>query len=367
MAREVVNVFTYIVSRRSLVVVFTFTVLLLLSVLSLSALANIKATLNIFDVFYPARRGVATIVVSSNAISPLTSLVNSEVITQKLSNISGVEVRFVFVTLGIIDGKPVVVYEVSNANDTCAYLDEELAKRAEQAWGGYVPIYSVFTKQTVFLKVCGTSSRPGVGVSHNTIAKIRGVSPEYYSYALVDVFDENALSAVYRALVPEVEVEPHTLEKILRRAATIAIRMDKAASIAYAENPTQVFLERLGVHRDYVVGLAYFTALVTIVCLPLLGIGIVEFLKSDVEAFVHVLGVARTSMTFSLTLIVALALVLSNAISWLLLSQGIGLLVDFLGYTPSLGLGATDLVAVAVAQLALCTTGIAMRMRSIEA
>lgn len=367
MLRELTVMLAHIISGKKRVALIVFAILLLSSMLSLTALTNIKSALNIFDVFYPAGSDSTVIIASSRAISPLTSLVDAEELRQRLSSVYGVELHSVFVTLGIVDGRPAIVYEISGGDEGCAYPDEELAEYSRKAWNGYIPIYSVFTKQTLFLKVCGVGDSPGVGVSHNTIARIRGVSPRYYSFALIEVLDRGALEGVYRTLVPEVNVEPSTLEKLLERATAVAIRVGRDTAITQVENPTQIFLERLGIHRDYVISFAYFTALTTILCLPLLGLGIVEFLKRDIEVYAHIICVSRISVILTLLLLTALASTLSNAVAWLLVLRGAGPRIDFLGYTPQPNLDIRDLATVTVAQLALCSIGIIARMRGFEA
>ena len=365
--RELLVLVAHITRRKHWLLVFTLLVLTSLSTLSLLALGSIKSMASIFDAFYPlGERDVVTFIVSSNAISPFTSIVNATDVYRRLGGIQGVEVIPVFVTIGLVDDKPYVIYEVNSTVDSCAYPDRDILEYAEKKWSGYIPVYSVFTERTVFLRICGIGVKPGIGVNHDTIARIRGVPLDYYSFLVVKIHDKDKVRDVLRALTPGVDVDTSTLGKLIQRAILVAVRTGRNTSITGVENPTQLFLERLGIQRDYVVHFAYFTALASLISLPLLGVGLIEALRRDTRVFT-VIGVSKTSMATSLILLLGVLAYLPGVINLVLLRGKTTPGIEFLGYSPPLTLDPWDTLVVSTVQFVLCSTGVLLRARAIEA
>ncbi|MEM3989019.1 MAG: hypothetical protein QW369_03700 [Desulfurococcaceae archaeon] len=358
------TVITYILSRKTSLILFTVLISTALSTLSLYAIGYIESLYRIYDVFYPIDRGSAfTITVSSDAVSPFTSIVDLEYIEDRLRDFKDVSIQPVFITIGLLGAEPVVVYEFNYANDTCAYPDQAMLSNIKAMWGDFIPIQSPFNSEILFLKVCGVGGRPGIGVSHATIARLRGVSLNYYSFVVVYVYNNDVIDDVYKALGLE-RVEPY-VEKLVKRAFLIAIRRGNIVELKSVQNPTEAYLVKLGIYRDYLVYLAYSIALVTLVGLPLIGLGLVSFLHRDFEIFI-VHGVSRRTLMASLLAFTAISTGLSIAISVSVLNLGITPRLTFMGYNVPFKIDLEDAVYVALSNYSLCILGSTWRLMEFE-
>lgn len=206
--------------------------------------------------------------------------------------------------------------------------------------------------------------RPGIGVNHNTITKIRGVSPNHYSFVIVEVNDMEALSKVYEALA--LRVDESGIEKLVRRVILVAMRGGKSIELKEFQNPTEVYLAKFGIYRDYIMYLAYSIALTAIIGLPLLGIGTVGYLRKDLELFLS-LGVTRKSLLALFTILFGALIALSSITSIIaVVHLGVKPLANFLGYGIPLNIDNSDVVYIGSAQLALCIAGIVKELKNYE-
>lgn len=365
MAKEVLIILTHIFSKRVEVVAFILVVITALSILSLSAMGSIKSIYRIYDVFYPINNSNRfTIIITSDAISPFTSIVDLKYIEDKLKGFENISIRTGFVTIGFIGLEPVVVYEIKDINDTCSYVGQELLKRIEMLLGSYIAIHSIFTKETLILKICGIGEKPGVGVSYNTIIKIRGVPPNYYSFILIEVNNASILNKIYEALA--LKVEEKDVGKLIRRAILIAIRGSKDIELKEFSNPTEVYLAKFGLYRDYVIYLAYSLALTSLIGLPLLGMGTVSYLRKDLDLFLS-LGVSRKSLLTTFIAFLVVLVLISNIVSMIVIMRlGIKSIIGFLGYRIPLSIDNIDIIYIGFIQLAMCITGIAIELKYYE-
>lgn len=354
---------TYVLAKKVHIVALILIVLTLVSMLSLFVIAGIESLTRVFDIFYPIdETPLATLIITSDALSPFTSLVDLNQVEQILRGIEGVEIYPVFITIGFVDKKLVVIYEMPGVDDGCAFLDRDLLENVRGSWGGYIPVYSVFTQKTVFLKICGEGVKPGVGVSHNTIATIRGVSPRYYSFVIVKIYNRSSIEEVYKAVFPD--AWRTDIERLVRRALLLAVRFGKDVSIKSIENPTQLFLARLGIHKDLLIYLAYSVAVISFLSLPILGIGVVEGLRRDIEVFSGI-GAPKTSIGVALLLLFTILTVTSNAVSYMVL-QCLQPSIEFLGYVIPLTIDVESLPLISLALLTLCIIGALMGLRALE-
>lgn len=357
-------VVTYMLSRKTSLTTFTVLVSMALSMLSLYAIGYVESLYRVYDVFYPLDSGsVSTIIVSSDAVSPFTSIVDLKYIEERLRDFKNVSIHPLFITVGLVNAEPVVVYEFNVANDTCAYPDQEILSKTKTVWSDFIPIQSPFNNEILILRVCGVGGKPGVGVSHSTIARLRGVSPSYYSFVVIYVYDADIVDDVYKALGLE-RVEPY-VEKLIKRAFLVAIRRGNIVELKDVQNPTEAYLVKLGIYRDYVVYLAYSIALITLIGLPLLGLGIIDFLCKDFEILTaH--GVSKRTLMVALLAFITISMSLSTAMSIIVFNLGITPPLTFMGYKIPLKIDFNDIVYVALSNYSLCTLGSAWRMRRLE-
>lgn len=364
MSRALITLLTYIFHGKPLLTVLVVLVLASLQVLSLYGLNYMESLYRVYDTIYPLDSdAVANIVVTSDAVSPLTSIVNLELIKEKLGNTDGIKIQPVFVTVGLVYDVPVIVYETF-ANDTCSYPDQGLLSRVSANVGDFIPIQSLFTSEVLFLKICGVGEKPGIGVSYSNVARIRGVKPGYYSFIVVSIYDVSAVKDVYRAL--GLNASDEDFEKLVKRAFLVIISRGSVYELREAQGLTEVYLARFGVYRDFIVYLAYLIALTVLVGLPVLGLGVVELNRRELELFI-VLGTSKTTLLFTLLVYTATLVVMSTMLSILIIGSGLIPQLVFMGYTIPLKLEYSDTVYVALIDYLLCTLGVLAGLKRIEA
>lgn len=364
MPRGLVTPLMYILCRKPLLTIFIVLLLASLQVLSLYGLNYVESLYRVYDIIYPVDSGaVANIVVTSDAISPFTSIVNLELIKEKLKDASGIKVQPVFITVGLVYDVPVIVYEIF-ANDTCSYPDRGLLSRVGANVGDFIPIQSPFTSEILFLKICGVGEKPGIGVSYSNVARIRGVEPGYYSFVVVSVYDASAVKDVYRAL--GLNTSDEHFEKLVKRAFLVIISRGGVYEPKEVRSLTEVYLARFGVYRDFVVYLAYLIALMMLVGLPVLGLGVVELYRKELKLFI-VLGVSKTMLLFTLLVHTATLIVTSTMLSILIIGSGLIPRLVFMGYTIPLKLEYSDAVYIVLVDYLLCTLGVLAGLKHIEA
>lgn len=361
MLSSLATVITYILGRKTGLALFTVLVLVTLSLLSLYAINYIESLYRVYDVFHPIDgSSTHTIIISSEAISPFTSIVDFRYIEEKLKDFKDISIHPVFITIGLVNAEPVVVYELSDANNTCAYPDQTIFSKTKDAWGSFIPIQSLFNNEVLFLRVCGTSEKPGIGVSRSTIAKIRSTTPNYCSFIVIHIYNTDIVDDVYRAL----GLEYGELERLIRRAFLVAVRRGFIEPRG-VQNPTEVYLAKLGIYRDYIAYLAYSIALVALMGLPLLGFGIADLLHRDLRLFMA-LGVSRRVLISTLLTFIAISTALSTTTSIAVFNLGVIPPPVFIGYSIPLGIDFKDAIYIALSNYFLCTLGAAWRMRELE-
>lgn len=362
--REILIFLLHIISRRTTLFIFMIIIFITLTMLSLTAVGYIKSINMVFDIFHPiSKNAVTSIIVSSDSISPFTSMVNLKDVEEKLSGFRDIKITPVFVTIGFVDLKPMVVYELSYVNNTCAYLDQELLKDVGNRWKGYIPIYSIFTQETLFLRICGVGDRPGIGVSHEVATKIRGVPQGYYSFIVVEVYNNSIVKEICRILAPN--FEETYIERLIRRATLIAIRRGRITEVKEFWNPTEVYLTKFGIYRDYVTYFAYAIALSSLTGLPLLWSGVIEFLNKDVKVFT-MLGIPRKSVAISILILLILSIVIGNILAKIMMDIKLIPTFRFLNYVVPMDINLKDLVLIMISQLFLSILGYIMRLRYVE-
>ncbi|MEM4488130.1 MAG: hypothetical protein QXK88_04950 [Desulfurococcaceae archaeon] len=353
----------YLLSKKVSLFVLALLVSTALSTLSLYAIGYVSSLSRVYDVFYPRdAAATSTIIISSDAISPFTSLINFEYIKGKLSAVDKVEIQPIFITVGLLGGEPTVLYETPIANDTCLYPSTSVLSRVGPAVGSFLPIQSLFTGEVLILRVCGIGDKPGLGVSYSTIARLRGVKPGYYSFAVAYIYDNTALNEVYRAL--GLEAEQH-LEGLIRRAFLVAIRRGDIFELRGAESPTEIYFLKLGIYRDYIIYAAYSISVVALLGLPVLGLGIAEALRGELKLFVA-LGASRRALVFVLLSFTAVLTLISVVLSLAVYSLNLMPPLIFLDYSIPLEIGIQSVVYTAVANYTLCAVGAVRGVRALE-
>lgn len=338
-----------ILRRKRALIVFPVTMLLVLSILSVYALSSIRTLYYVDKALLGLNDGL---VVSSVAISPFTSLVNSEELNRLLAGVEGVEIEYFFITLAYVYDKLVVVHGLEAGVETgCAYLGKDLATLLHVSAGEIIPVYSPFRDSTYFFEICGLLERPILLVNYEDAVKIRGVKPGYYALAVIKAKNPEALREVYRVL----GLEPAE-QKILSRALLVLVRRGGKISVEVYEDIVEGYLYRLGIYRDFVFYFAYAVTIISTLSTPVIGVGLVIQLRREIYAL-RLLGASRGEVFLALSAIIAIA-----ALSSYLLAQVVAVLgflpgVCILGHYVSSLISIRDLVCVHSVHSLLCIVG----------
>ncbi|MEM1695414.1 MAG: hypothetical protein QW764_04380 [Desulfurococcaceae archaeon] len=354
----------YFVTRKTALFVLVLGVIAVLSSLSLYALSYVKTLSRVYDVFYPPDpNAVATIVVSSDALSPFTSIVDARSIEEKLSSFNNIKVQSILVTVGLIDNRPVVVYATDYANSTCVYASKNLLEAGSFLIGDFIAVQSPFTGEILVLRICGEGDKPGISVSYENAVKLRGVKQGYYSFIVVYVYSEDMVDKVYSALVPQPR-DDYT-ERLIRRAFLLLTRRGEDVEVANAETPTEIYLAKLGIHREYIVYLAYAVGVATLASLPLMSIGVVLHLENRLRTLIS-MGASRGIVLASLLVYFLIAVAVSVALSSLFFQLGLAPPLVFLDHEIPLTVGIREVITVAIVNYTLLTVGVFTGLRRLE-
>jgi len=278
-----------VLAAKARLAVYSVLVLAVLGWLSLTALGLVDSLLQLYDGVLGVGEGL---VVSSRGFSPLTVLVSRSEIEQRVSSISNVTVEYYLVVPVLVDGKVVILRSssASATGDGCVLVGEEIARELKVRAGGCVLASSVFTGEVYCLEVCGYTRGHVVETPYDLAARVRGVPPGYYSYAVVQGSPE-ALKEVLEAL----GAEPGE-QRLAGLVVAILPRIgeERARSEVYRAL-TEAYTAGLGLQRDYVVYYALAVAVTSTLGSVMLGLDNARRL-GDVLRVLRLLGLSKSGL-----------------------------------------------------------------------
>lgn len=343
-----------------------------LSFLSLSALGIASSFYGLYyDIASPGEGGL---VISSYSVSPITSVVGRKYVEELVGNATGIEIEFAVFSPVLVGGEVAVVRGLEEGglrkllgselpSEYCVVVGRGLAGDLGIEEGAVIPLYSVFTRRVFLVHVCSTADLPEPHsfeiLSNVELAReLRGLSKDSYSIATVRSEDPGVLSSIAArlGLAPEEA-------SILRRALLVLTQRGGRIAPEVRQDLPEVYISRLGVHRDFLYYFAYAVAAVAVLCLPIVGEAFVRATREPANVL-RLLGVPRARLSLVLGVVALaftfLALTLATfAIKSL--SSYIALRVLSYQVTPVLGVG--EAVVVALLQLALLMLGVVWGVR----
>ncbi len=344
--------------------------LTLLSVLALAALSSVGLVIALYS-FYedllPVDEGESA--VSSYALSPLTSVVSEKQLLELLGNATDTQVEFIVFSVAYARGRAVVVRGVSSeylvetlgldpgVARYCLYVGKGLAEKLGIGKGNTLVLHSPFTGDLLPAPVCGVLPLPSVLnyeilTDFSTARVLRGISEGYYSVAIVR---GGAPGALHSADLP-----------LARRALLLILQRGGRVDLEVVAEIPEVYVARLGIHREVVLLVAYSAIAVVALSCPLIGYGISVSVESCTKVL-RQLGVSRRAVLALLLILtctyvagaVALASLALSYLSWLTE-------VEVLGHSISPKVSPYDTTVVALAQLVLTLLGVLRGFRELE-
>ncbi|MFZ8782556.1 MAG: hypothetical protein ACO2OR_01005 [Desulfurococcaceae archaeon] len=277
-----------LLTTRIRVFAYSLIVLTLLSWLSLVALGLVSSLLWLYEGVFGVGEGL---VISSRGFSPLTALVYRSEIESRLANISGITVEYYLVAPVLLGDKVLVLRSTSsNLSGDCVLVGIDMARELGVTSGDYLLVSSLFTSEVYYLEVCGYTSGYVVEGSYDLVARIRGVSHGYYSYAVVRGPPE-ALDKALRAL----GVEPGEY-KLAGLLVAVLSRVGNRTRAALYRALTEAYISGLGFQRDYILYFAYTVAVASVLGSLLLGLDVARRTSSVLGVF-RLVGASRRHLT----------------------------------------------------------------------
>jgi len=297
-----------VLAAKARLAAYSVLVIAVLGWLSLSVLGLANSLLQLYDGILGVSEGL---VVSSRGFSPLTVLVSRSEIERRIAGVGNITVEYHLVA-PVLAGGRVIILRSSSAGAVasgCVLIGEELARTLEIRAGGCILASSVFTGEVYCLRVCGYTRGYAVEAPYDLVARVRGVAPGYYSYAVVRGPAE-ALEAVLEA----VGAEPSE-----RRLAGLAVALlprvgEKKTRSEVYRALTEAYVAGLGLQRDYVVYFSLAVAVTGTLGSVMLGLDSAKKM-GGVLRVLRLLGLSRRDL-----LLAAIALGLMAGVAGCLLS-----------------------------------------------
>ncbi|MEM1918086.1 MAG: hypothetical protein QW504_05330 [Sulfolobales archaeon] len=342
-----------------------------LSFLSLSALGLASSFYRLYyDIASPDGSGL---VISSYSISPMTSVIRRSYVEGLVSNVTDVDIEFIVLAPVFAGGKVVVVRGLEGERlrkllgfelwgEYCVVVSRRLAGELGVGEGAVIPLYSILTRKFLLAHVCAVADLPSIYASEvisgvELARELRGLAGDSYSIAVVRSEDSRVLSylASRLGLTLEVSVLSRALLVLTQRGSEVAVEMR-------AELP-EVYIGRLGLHRDFLYYLAYSVATIAMLCLPISGEALVKAFRGPANTL-RFLGVSRAKLSLMFVVIAlvytTLALVLASLANMLLRNY---LALRVLSYSIAPSLGIREVASIAAIQAVLLTSGVGWGVR----
>ncbi|MEM4717753.1 MAG: hypothetical protein QXE81_03215 [Desulfurococcaceae archaeon] len=347
----------FILRRKPLVFLFTLLVMVLLGYLAILVTGYIRGLYYVNNQVIGSSDGI---VVSSYALSPLTSIIDSNRLDKIVGNISGIKVEYHMITISYIYDTPVLIRGVNSIDTSCIYLSNELVNKFKLSAGDIVPLYSPFTNKIMFLKLCGFSEGAFSAINYNVSTIIRGVKPGYYSIAVIRSSNKSALEEVARVLgISDID------QRSLTRALLLLTQVGDRVTIKLYEDIAEGYLTRLGLYRDIVLYAGYFISLVVLVGSLVLGVGLVVIIKRELKVF-DIIGLPRLYTLAGLAITTTLELFISITLIALLIYIKVSFEVKFFTLRLPPVIELEDYVFVFLTMMTLSLIGITLGFRRAE-
>jgi len=274
---------------RAHIVAYCILVLALLNWLSLVALGLINSLLWLYEGILGVSEGL---LLSARGFSPLTALISKSEIEERISNISGIVVDYYLATPVLVNNRILVLRSTnsSSLSNDCLLISESLTRELGVHVGDKLLVSSIFTSEVYDLKICGYTSSYVLEAPYDLVARIRGVTPGYYSYAVIRG-PSDALSKVIESL--GVKRGDFKLTGLL--VAVLSRVSDNKTRVVLHRALTEAYIASFGLERDYVVYFACTVAVASLLGSPILGLDTVRRVKSIFKVF-RLLGVSKRTL-----------------------------------------------------------------------
>lgn len=352
-----IRVAMFIPRRKPLVFLFMLLIMTFLAYLAILAIGYIRAIYYVNNVIIGVSDGL---VVSSYALSPLTSIIDSNKLNMLIGNISDIEIEYHMITISYIHDTPVLIRGVDDIDSDCIFISKELADSFELSREDIVPLYSPFTRRIVFLKLCGYSDIAFSIVHYNVSIAIRGVRPGYYSIAVIRSSNKTALGEVARILgVSDID------QRYLTRALLLLTQIGDKRVVKVYEDIAEGYLSRLGIYRDLVIYTGYSISLLVLLGSLVNGIGVVMILRRELHVF-NIIGLPRHNIFLGLATMITMASLISTAIVTLLTDIRVFYEVKIFTLRLPPVIKLEDYVFVYLTMTTLSLMGVVLELRRVE-
>ncbi|MCS7099407.1 MAG: hypothetical protein NZ925_03585, partial [Sulfolobales archaeon] len=251
----------------------------LLAALSLVAIYTLGLSTSFYRLYYEiAVPGGSGLVVSSYAASPITSVIDRSLVEKLLGNATGAQVEYAVFSIAYVGGRLVVVRGLDRGLAAfpdsgelcyyCAVVGGELAEDLNVSEGSLLPLHSVLSGRSVLIYVYRVEDLPPpyryeVLCGTDLVRELRGIGKNSYSIAVVK--SENL--SVLRELAAKLGIGESEVG-ILRRALLVLTQRGLRTVLEVRKDLPEVYIGRLGIHRELLYYLTYSTAAVFMLCLP---------------------------------------------------------------------------------------------------
>jgi hypothetical protein len=334
--------------------VYSVLVLAVLGWLSLTALGLIGSLLQLYDGVLGTSEGL---VVSSRGFSPLTALISRSEVERKISGVGNITAEYYLVAPALAGGRVVILRSSSAASGDCVLLGEELARVLGTRAGSCILASSVFTGEVYCLKVCGYTSGYVVEAPYDLVARVRGVPPGYYSYAVIRG-PPGALSRVLEAL----GAEPGELRQASLVVAILPRISEERARPEVYRALTEAYITGLGLQRDYVVNFSLAVAVTSVLGSVVLGLDSARRMREALRVL-RLVGLSRRDVLLTVTAL-GLAAAVAGSLSALVLYRYAGIFsLSVLGFEIKPGAPGQLALVIFSALLVLYALGLAAGVR----
>ncbi|MEM0025401.1 MAG: hypothetical protein QXV93_05970 [Zestosphaera sp.] len=299
------------VKSLSLITHLSLVVLLaLLALVSLSILGLFTSLYNFYDNLLLINGD--GLVISSYAVSPLTSVVSEKYVKDLISGVEGVKVEPLVFSLVHVKNKIVVVRGVEKTvfssfyhgledSAHCVLVGEGLAKELNLSEGDTLVLYSPFVKEPVIASVCSVKYLPSL-LNYEIIADIefsrtiRGLGSDYYSVVILRADNLSVLSGI--SMKMGLSSEDITL---LRKALLVLSQQGGVLAYELRSEIPEVYVAKLGIHKDLIFTLSYTVAALVIISDLLIGEHIFRLVRGCIE-ILRFLGVSKKRIFITLVI-----------------------------------------------------------------